>query len=251
MQFMLNLAFTDARVATVNIIVILILIFGLYDGYKSGLLEGTVKFVGTVIALVIAYLFKNPLSVFMYKHLPFFNIGGVFKGVSVINILIYELIAFLVLFIVLMVIIRIIFNITDIINKLISLIAIIGLPNKILGAVLGLLKTIIILFFLACTFRVTMSFKGIDVGPTLADDIIEVPLLKNTFGDVFDSLDEIGGLAKNYESINDKEEYNYEALRILLKYNVVTYDNAKYLVDNNKVKIPSDFDINNLKENKE
>ena len=248
MHFMLNLAFTDARVAVVNIIVILILLFGIYDGYKKGFLEGTIKFVGTILALVISYLFKNPLSVFMYKHLPFFKIGGLFKGVSVINILIYELIAFLVLFIVLMVIIKIIFNITDIINKLISVVAFIGLPNKILGAVLGLLETIIIVYFLSCTFRVTMSFKGIEVDPTLADDIIEIPILKNTFGDAIDSLDEIGSLAKNYESINDKEEYNYESLKILLKYNVVTYDNAKYLVDNGKIKIPADFDISNLEE---
>lgn len=250
MQFMLNLAFTDARVAVVNILVILILILGIYDGYKKGFLEGTIKFIGMILAFVIAYLFKNPLSVFMYKHLPFFKMSGLFKGVSVINILIYELIAFLVLFIVIMVIIKIIFNITDIINKLISLVAIIGLPNKILGAILGLLETIIIVYFLSCAFRVTMSFKGIDVAPTLADDVINIPILKNTFGNTIDSLDEIASLAKKYESINDKEEYNYESLKILLKYNVITYENAKYLVDNNKIKIPSDFDISNLQNEK-
>lgn len=249
MQFMLNLAFTDAMVGTVNIIIILILLFSIYDGYKSGFLVETVEFVGTVIAFVLAYLFKNPLSVFLYKHLPFFKIGGIFKGVSVINILIYELIGFLVLFIILMVIIKIILNITGIINKIISLIAIIGLPNKILGAVLCLLKTFIILFFLSCTFRVTMSFKGIEVNPTLADDIIEIPILKNTFGSSFASLDEIGSIAKNYESVNDKEEYNFESLKILLKYNVITYKNAEYLIDNGKIKIPSQYNTSDLLKN--
>ena len=251
MQLMLNLAFTNAMVGTVNIIIILILLFGIYDGYKSGFLEGSVEFVGTVAALVLAYLFKNVLSVFLYKHLPFFKIGGIFKGVSVINILIYELIGFLVLFIIFMVIIKIILNVTNLINKLISIVSFIGLPNKLLGIALGIGKTIIILFFLSCTFRIVMSFKGIEVKPTLADDIIGIPILNNTFGDAIDSLDEIASVAKNYESINDKEEYNFQALKILLKYDVITYENAEFLIENNKVKIPSDYkasDLNKVEE---
>lgn len=76
---------------------------------------------------------------------------------------------------------------------------------------------------------------GYQMKPSLADDIIELPVLKETFGDSLGSLNEITGLAKDYEDTKDKEEFNNKAITILLKYNVITKENLQILIDNGKI----------------
>ena len=108
MEFLLNLSFESLDVSIVNIVIIAFIFLSTYLGFKNGFLDSSIRFVGVIIAFVGSYIFKNPLSVFMYTHLPFFKIGGIFEGVSVINILIYEFIAFILVFIVLMLLFKLI-----------------------------------------------------------------------------------------------------------------------------------------------
>ena len=78
----------------------------------------------------------------MYEKLPFFNFGGIFKGVTVLNILIYELIAFFVVLAVLFVLLRIFTFFSFMIEKILDLTIILGIPSKILGFSLVCLKDI-------------------------------------------------------------------------------------------------------------
>ena len=66
--------------------IILILIMGAVVGFKRGFTYEVVSTVGFFLVLILAYFLKNPLSVFLYEHLPFFKFGGIFKGVTVLNI---------------------------------------------------------------------------------------------------------------------------------------------------------------------
>ena len=74
-----NLSFSDPKVAIINIIILLIIILETYNGYKKGFLESGVRLVGLIIAIIGAYILKNPLSVFMYTHFPFFKFKGLFS----------------------------------------------------------------------------------------------------------------------------------------------------------------------------
>ena len=114
------LNFSDPTVVIANIAIILFVVLGIYSGFKKGFLESSIRFLGSVFALIGAYLFKNPLSVFLYTHLPFFKLGGVLKGVTVINIIIYELIAFLILFLFLMLLIKVICKLTGVVDRILS-----------------------------------------------------------------------------------------------------------------------------------
>ena len=81
----------------VDAIIILIILMGAVIGFKNGVIRQTVSLVGFLLVIILAFLLKNPLSLWMYEHLPFFNFWGILKGVTVINILLYEVIAFLIL----------------------------------------------------------------------------------------------------------------------------------------------------------
>lgn len=229
----------DWRVMLVDIILIICLLSGIYDGYKKGFLESTIKFIGTIISLIGAYMFKNPVSVFLYSHLPFFKLGGAFKGVTVINILIYEFIAFIIVFIGILLVLSLIYKLTGIVQKIFSVIAFLGLPNKILGALVGFVETVIILYFVCFLFVFITNFFGYKMKESFVDVLLDVPVLKETFGPSLNSVNDIVILAKDYHDVQDKDEYNYKALEILLKYDIITKENVKKLVDDKKINIPN------------
>lgn len=231
----LSFNFANPLSAVVNIVIIVIIVWEIIKGYKKGFLESSIKLLGGIIALILAFLFKGPLAIVMYSHLPYFKLGGIFKGVSSLNIIIYEVIAFILLFIVLKIAISLVGKITGFIEKLLSLIFIIGIPSKILGALVGLVKALVVVYFLAFGFKFACNLGNVSLEPSLADDIVELPVLKNTFGKILGSLDEIRVLAKEYEGTKDKEEFNNRVLDILLEYNIITEENLDILINNGKI----------------
>ena len=105
---LMSLTLNNPVSIAISVIVILILIGDIVAGYKKGFLESGVRFLKSVIALLVAYFLKGPLSRFMYLNLPLIEFDGIFKGVSAISILIYEAIAFFVVFILILIILNII-----------------------------------------------------------------------------------------------------------------------------------------------
>lgn len=231
-----NLDFTDPKVAIVNLVILVIIISEVWAGYKKGFFESSIRLLGLIFALIGAYLLKNPVSVFMYTHLPFFKFKGIFSGVSTLNILVYEAIAFLLVFIVLKIVINIVAKITGLIDRILSVIFFMGIPGRILGALVGLIKSLVILYFAIFVFKIGLNMFGFEMKPSLADDIANMPVLKETFGDSLGSLNEITSLAKDYENTKDKEEFNNKAMDILLKYHVITEENLQTLIDSGKIK---------------
>lgn len=232
---LISLNFSNPVSAVVNVVLIILLATGIYSGYKKGFLESSIRFLGTVVAFIGAYLFKNPISVFLYTHLPFFKFGGMFKGISILNVVLYELIAFILLFIAIMVVINIVCKITGLVDRLLSFILLFGLPNKILGAIMGFIESIIILYFMVFALKLGCNMFGYNLEPSLADDIVNMPILKETFGSSLSSLEEVANLAVEYKDTQDKEEFNNKAIDIFVKYEVITEENLQILIDNGKI----------------
>ena len=80
----------------VDLIIIIVILFGAVIGFKRGFTKSLVSAVGLIAIVIIAFLLKNPVSTVLYEHLPFFQFGGVIKGVTVLNIALYELLAFII-----------------------------------------------------------------------------------------------------------------------------------------------------------
>ena len=87
----------------VDVLIIIFILIGGALGWKRGVIKEAASALGIVLITVLSFIFKNPLSIILYENLPFFKFGGIFKGVTVLNIALYELIAFLIVFSILMI----------------------------------------------------------------------------------------------------------------------------------------------------
>lgn len=221
----------------VDAIIILVLLMGAVLGFKRGAIKTLVSFVGLVIALVLAFFLKNPVSTFMYEYLPFFNFGGVFKGVSVLNILLYEVLAYFIVLSILFIGVRLLGFVANIIEKALNFTIILGIPSKIIGIFVGFIETYIYVFIILYVLALPMFNIGILNESTLKNRILNsTPILSNTVGNTLDAFVEVYDLSKKYDT-SSTNEFNQEALDILLKYDITTVDSIDKLIEKNKITI--------------
>ena len=114
------------------------------------MLPSIVNFVGTFLVFIIAFYVKQPISTLMYENLPFLNFAGIFKGIIGINILFYEVIAYGLTIVLLAIIFGIVKRISLVFNKILNATIVLTLPNKIIGAIIGIFEGILFSFILLC-----------------------------------------------------------------------------------------------------
>ncbi len=219
--------------SVVDAVILLFLLLGAVLGFKKGVIKSVVSFVGTILVFVLAFLFKNPLSVFLYTHLPFFNVG-----ITVLNILIYEAIAFLILVFLFGIVLKVIIKISGLIETILKFTIVLGIPSKILGAIFGFLEMYVFVFavlFLLVQFNVNSSLI---TESKMADFILgKTPIVSNIMEDSYSAIKEVIDLNKNYTTNQDTEKLNQDGLEILLKYDILSVENATLLQEKGKLNI--------------
>jgi len=235
----------------IDAIIILTLLMGAVLGFKRGAIKTLVSFIGLIIALILAFFLKNPVSTFMYEYLPFFNFGGVFKGVSVLNILLYEVFAYFIVLSILFIGVRLLSFVANIIEKALNFTIILGIPSKIIGIFVGFIETYIYVFIILYVLALPMFNISMLNESTLKNRILNnTPILSNTVGGTLDAFVEVYDLSKKYDT-SSKTEFNQEALDVLLKYDITTVDSVEKLIKKNKITISNVDDIlNKYKEEK-
>ena len=66
----------------IDIIIIVFILLGALVGFKRGVTKQLVSCLGLIAVVILSFLLKNPVSIFLYEHLPFFKFAGVLKGVT-------------------------------------------------------------------------------------------------------------------------------------------------------------------------
>lgn len=222
----------------VDIIIIVVLLFYVLKGFSNGVLKEGVSFIGGIAVIVLAFLLKNPLSVFLYQTLPFFKFGGMLSGISVLNIIIYELIAFLMVAVVLLVIYEMILKVTRLIDTIVKLTFVFALPSKLLGIIVGFVEGIVMVFILLFVFMQFEVTREFITKSKYADSILaNTPVLGQAVKPVYNSLKEIYDVAEHYKDEEDKDKANLESLDILMKYNVIEPKNVEILHSSGKLKM--------------
>ena len=217
----------------IDVIILLFLLMGAVIGFKKGVIKSVVSFVGTILVLVLSFTLKNPLSVFLYTYLPFFNVG-----IAVVNILIYEGIAFLIVFALLSTVLRIVIKISGIIETLLKFTIILGIPSKILGAILGFFEMYMFIFAVLFALAQFNVHSSLITDSKMADFILShTPFVSHVMEDTYNGVKEVVTLNKNYQNSQDKEKLNQDGLDVLLKYNVLSVENANKLLEKGKLKI--------------
>ncbi len=213
-----------------DLFIIFILIVGTIIGFSRGMIKSIVEFSSLLIAFVISYFIKNPVSIFLYKHLPFFNI----KGITILNILIYEALAFLICLTLLMVLVKLILKISKILDKIIKSTIILNLPSRLIGAIFGFFQSYLIIFiilFIICQ----LNFNNNLVNNSKLHHIIlkNTPIINNLSYEVYNNINEIYKIIKKY---NNKEKTNFEIIKVMLNNKMISENNLKYLINKGKIK---------------
>ena len=214
----------------IDVVILLFLAMGAVLGFKKGAIQTLATLIGTILIIVLAYYLKNPLSVLMYTYLPFFKLGGIFKGITVVNILIYEAIAFFIILSILSVLLNIILKVTGIISKIVDHSIILTLPSKLIGIIVGFLETYVFIFIILFIFS-QFSFSNTVLKDSKFTNII---LSKTPFTTGFKNSYKAFNEIRDLDNKNNKD---YEALKTVLEYEIITPQTANKLVENGKMNI--------------
>lgn len=212
----------------VDAIIIVCLILGIMAGIRRGLIKEVVLLVGLIISIVISFNLRTPISTFMYKTLPFFSFKGFYSGVTILNILLYEIIAFMIIFSLVYLILRIILKITGLIEKILKFTIILGIFSRIGGAIVGFIEAYVLLFiFLFIMSQPFLNIKGLN-DSKIANRILDsTPVMSSSIEDTRTAITEVYELTEKYRI--DKEKFNEETIKLFIKYNIITEENVEIL----------------------
>ncbi len=221
-----------------DIIIVILFIISFLEGWKRGLLTSVVKLLSSILIFVLAFLLKGPLSLIFIEHLPFISFKGLFAGITSINVILYEGLAFLICIIVLSIIFKILLKLTGVINKLLNATIILGLPNKLGGAIVNFIRYYIIAFIIIFIISLIPKTSEYVIKSNLSNKMLnKTPILSTMTKDINHSLVEIYDLVKELDNNTDKEEINTETLKILLKYDIISEETVKNLHEQDKLDI--------------
>ncbi|MBE6159857.1 MAG: CvpA family protein [Lactobacillales bacterium] len=221
-----------------DIILVLIIFSSAHLGYKRGFTKELVSFLGFFVILVLSFIFKNPISMLMYENLPFFKFSWLVKGATSLNILLYEIISFLIVLSILMIIFRFLLFATSLIEKLLKMTFILGVPSKILGFIVGILEGIvwsfIIVYIINLPFFNVPFIRNSKISDTLLNN---TPILTTLTKETVKASKEIENLIEEYGNKGTIEEFDYKTIDVMLEYKIVKVESIDKLVEKDKLKI--------------
>lgn len=220
----------------VDYIIFIILLLHVLKGFKNGLLPTLINFIGMFLVFIIAFYLKTPISIYLYENLPFLSFGGIFKGIVAINILFYEAIAYGLSIILLGIIFTVVKRLSKIIERIIKLTVLLNLPSKILGGIVGFLEGVLYIFILLYIASVVNTLAPYVKDSKYSSIILnKTPIISNVTSDLINSGNEIyNSIIKNKNNTN---KANLESIDILMKYEILSYDSANKLINDNKLNI--------------
>ncbi len=223
----------------VDIGVFIVVILSILIGWKRGVIKSAVRLVGLIVIAIIAYQFKGMLASFLMSFLPFFNFGGIFTDIDAINILFYNGVSFIFIFLMLFCILNILINVAGIFDKLLKATIILYLPDKILGAAIGLIEGVIISFLLIFTATQIPAIQNYVLDSMYASRILNrTPVIRTVLADTIVTVEDINDASDEFESDEDTEKFHIEILNIMIKYGFISKESAQNLIDNEKIDLP-------------
>lgn len=217
---------------TISIVIVLIILsFGVL-GLKRGAIKEAAVVIGNILAIVLAFILKDLFASYLINVFPAYKISSVIGSLSSLSIIFYKLLAFLILLIIFHFILRIIVSLSGIISKIVDATIILLLPNRILGFILGIVEGYILMFVALNLLIIPLSSNATFMDSEVRKYIVEeTPILKDSFGGLNTSLEEVMQLDKN----DNENSLNLKVIDILLKNKIITKDEVQELASNGKL----------------
>ncbi len=220
----------------IDVVIILIILCGAVIGFKRGVLNELVMTVGFLLVFVISFYLKNPVAEVLSLYLPFFKFGN---GATVLNIILYQIIAFILVFSIIMIVFRIILTVTGFIEKILKFTIILGIPSKLLGALLGAIEGYIIAFIIVFALNQPILDIGIMRDSKYKDAMLtSTPILTKIVSNIGDTVSDVYQLMESNVYQEDSVEFNLEAIDIMLEHKMITVQYVEQLIDHGKIRLP-------------
>ena len=233
----------------IDVVIILVILCSAVVGFKRGVLKELVMTVGFILVFIISFYLKNPLAEWFSLYLPFFKFGGIVEGVTVLNIILYQLIAFIIVFSIIMIIFRVLLSVTGFIEKILKYTIILGVPSKILGAIVGAIEGYIIAFILVFLFNQPMFDVGIIKDSKYKDTILNsTPILTDVVSSIGDTVSDVYYLIESNKDDLNASDFNRKAINIMLEHKMINVEYVEKLIDYGKIRVPGiDSVLNNYR----
>lgn len=217
--------------------IILLFILFIIIGFKNGVMREIVSFLGIIVVFIVSYMFKGIVGNFLCEMLPFIKFTGVLKGMTAINILLYQAISFFIIFSILLGIYAVAMKLSKVLQKIINLTIILWLPSKLLGALVSLIKGYLILFVVFIMLMIPLQNSEEYTNSKMIKTILyETPILSTCTKSLTSSMKEVYDLVTQVSEKNiSTNDANLKVLDILLKYKVTTKENINILINKNKL----------------
>ncbi len=216
--------------------VILLILLGGVLGLKKGAIKTGVELVGTICVLIIAYALKDSVADFLMEHLPFFNFGGIFEGITSINILMYEMISFIVIFVLLYCVLNILLTLSGAIEKILKFTIILAIPSKIIGFILGLMEGIIFTYMLLFILLHLPQTENMIMKSEVALVVLErTPFIGSVALRTTLALEQINDTVKDLDKNANREEANFNVIHTLIYYKIVSQEEVEKLIETGKL----------------
>lgn len=220
----------------IDVVIIFGLILGGMAGARNGVFKQTTLLIGTILCFVLSWLLKDFIANFLSYTLPFFNFAGPFEGLTSLNIVMYQLIAFLILMALFTSVLVVLLKITDGFEKFLKFTVLLGIPSKILGFIVGVIEAYVILFAILFFVNQPAFNFGVVNESHFKDPILtSSPGLSNMVGDMNDAINDIYYITKDYHYSNNSNTFNRRVVNSLLEHNVIDEDYLNELRTRGKI----------------
>ena len=228
-----------------SVVIILIVLLYVALGFKRGVIKTGVSLIGTIAILVVSFVLKDIVANFLMEHLPFFNFGGIFEGITSINILMYEMISFIVVFVVLYCVLNILLTLSGLIETLLKFTIVLAIPSKILGALLGLVEGVIVAFLVAFVFLHLAPTEKYVMDRKLAIVLLErTPFIGKMTTSTTLALEDINKIVNSLKEDDNRSEANYKVLHQMIYWKVITVEQAQKLINDKKIEFDNEVELN-------
>lgn len=132
-----------------DIIIVVLLLFSIWRGYRTGLVGQLVRVASVILSFIVAFMYYRPVAAQLAEWFPLSKVqaNGSFDAVAgfpIVQQALYNLVAFALLAFVVGLAVRLVGGFLDGITRLPG----ISLLNRLVGAVVGLVKNGLILFII-------------------------------------------------------------------------------------------------------
>lgn len=202
---------------------ILVLISFIIVGAHRGVIKELVSLVGIIVIFVLSWQLKGIIGNALCIYLPFLEFKGSISGISSLNIMLYQLIAFLIVFGLLLGIYTFTLKLSRLVQKIVNATIILVIPSKILGGLVSLIKGYLIVFIISVLLIIPFGNVEMFRDSTVINIVLyKTPILSRYTGSFTKPVSDIIELSS---SVKDNKitsnEANRKAVEIMLEYNMV------------------------------